>query len=124
MESNDLKEIDIKNRICYYFDDIIKIEDFDFDSILINEKSYKNILVSDISYKTLFGSKPLHIRFGEVVGIVRVYDGIRYFVLLGPEKYDAFYNRIRYPINQKIGITYNFSHNYVRIKTNSYDSLP
>ena len=32
MESNDeLKEIDIKNRTCYYFDDIIKIEDFDFD---------------------------------------------------------------------------------------------
>ena len=39
MESNDeLKEIDIKNCTCYYFDDIIKIEDFDFDNILINEK--------------------------------------------------------------------------------------
>ena len=32
MEINDeLKEIDVKNRRCYYFDDIIKIEDFDFD---------------------------------------------------------------------------------------------
>ena len=32
MGSNDkLKEIDIKNRRCYYFDDIIKIEDFDLD---------------------------------------------------------------------------------------------
>ena len=31
MESNDeLKEIDIKDRMCYYFYDIIKIEDFDF----------------------------------------------------------------------------------------------
>ena len=29
MDSNDeLKEIDIKNRICYYFNDTIKIEDF------------------------------------------------------------------------------------------------
>ena len=29
MESNDkLKEIDIKNRTCYYFDDIIKIKRF------------------------------------------------------------------------------------------------
>ena len=28
MDSNDeLKEIDIKNRICYYFNDTIKIED-------------------------------------------------------------------------------------------------
>ena len=26
MKSNELKEIDIKNRTCYYFDYIIKIE--------------------------------------------------------------------------------------------------
>ena len=49
MESNDkLKETDIKNRTCYYFDDIIKIEDFDIDNILIEQKSYKNILVYNI----------------------------------------------------------------------------
>ena len=41
MESNDkLKESDIKNHTRYYFDDIIKIEDFDLDNILIDEKSY------------------------------------------------------------------------------------
>ena len=54
MESNDkLKKIDIRNRTCYYFDDIIKIEDFDLGSILIDEKSYENILVYNISYKSL-----------------------------------------------------------------------
>ena len=38
MESNDkLKEIDIKNRTCRYFDDIIKIADFDVDYILIDK---------------------------------------------------------------------------------------
>ena len=30
---DELKEIDIKNRNCYYFVDIIKIEDFNFDNI-------------------------------------------------------------------------------------------
>ena len=40
MESNDkLKEIDIKNRTCYYFDDIIKMEDFDLNNMLIDKKS-------------------------------------------------------------------------------------
>ena len=29
--------------MCYYFDDIIKIEDFDLDNIIIDEKSYENI---------------------------------------------------------------------------------
>ena len=31
---NNLKEINIKSHYCYYFDDIIKIKDFDFDIIL------------------------------------------------------------------------------------------
>ena len=40
MESNDkLKEINMKYCRCYFFDDIIKIEDFDLDNILIDEKS-------------------------------------------------------------------------------------
>ena len=42
MENNyELKEIYIKNFTCYYFDDIIKFEDFDFDNILVDEKPYK-----------------------------------------------------------------------------------
>ena len=61
MESNDkLKEIDIKNGTCYYFDDIIKIEYFYLDNILIDEKSYKNILVYNIFYKSLIDSKPTY----------------------------------------------------------------
>ena len=42
---NNLKEINIKNRRCYYFDAIIKFEDFNLDNILIDEKAYENILV-------------------------------------------------------------------------------
>ena len=37
MESNDeLKEIDIKNPMCYYFGKKIKIEDFDFNIVLLD----------------------------------------------------------------------------------------
>ena len=39
MENNELKKVCIKNRTCCYFDDIIKIADFDFDNILLDEKS-------------------------------------------------------------------------------------
>ena len=48
-----------------YFEDIIKIEDFDFDNILLDEKSYEYILAYDISWKT-FDAKPLRIRFDKV----------------------------------------------------------
>ena len=45
MECNEeLKVIYIKNRIYYYFDDVIKIEDFNLDDILIYEKLYDFIL--------------------------------------------------------------------------------
>ena len=66
MENNELKKVCIKNRTYCYFDDIIKLEDFDIDNILIDEKSQKNILIYDISYKTLIGSKPLRIRFNKI----------------------------------------------------------
>ena len=67
MESNDkLNEIDIRNRTCYYFDDIIEIQDFDLDNILIDGKSYENILFYNISYKRLIDTKPLRIRFDKI----------------------------------------------------------
>ena len=72
----------------------------------------------------MIGAKPLHIRFDKVDGFIRACDGTKYLVLFGPEKYDAFYNRIRYLISQKSSITYVFSHNYARIKIDSYDVLP
>ena len=53
MESTEFKKVCIKNRKCYYFDDIIKLEDFNLDKILIDKKSNENILIYNISYKTL-----------------------------------------------------------------------
>ena len=80
--------------MCYYFDDIIKIEDFNLDKILIDEKLYKNILVHNISCKTLIGPKPLRIKFNKIDGFIRVYDGTRCLVLFESEKYDLIYHRI------------------------------
>ena len=49
MEHNDkLKEINIINNKCHYFNEVTKIEDLDLDDILIDEKSYKNTLVYNI----------------------------------------------------------------------------
>ena len=45
MDINEFKRVCIKNRKCYYFDGIIKLEDFDLDNILIDEKSHKNVEV-------------------------------------------------------------------------------
>ena len=41
---NELKEIDIKNRVCYYFDNIINCKKNYFSNILF-KKLYENISV-------------------------------------------------------------------------------
>ena len=98
MESYDkLKDINIKNCTCYFFHDLIKIEDFDLDNILIEE----NILLYIISYKSLIDYKPLRIRFDEIDGFIRVFDGTRYLASFGNKKYDSIYDRIRYLISVK-----------------------
>ena len=72
MEStNKLKEIDFKNRMCCYFDDIIRFwnRDIEFRDILLDEKSYEtseNILSYNISYKISMGAKPLRVRFHKI----------------------------------------------------------
>ena len=79
MESQDeLKEIDIKNRTCYYFDDIMEVYSGD---ILLDKKTYKDILIYDISQKTFMGLYPLRIRFYKIDGFIKIYDGIKYLLM-------------------------------------------
>ena len=93
------------------FDNIIKFEDFGLNNISVDEKSYGSISVFNISYKTLNGTKFLDIRFDKIDGFNIVYDGTRYLVSFGAEKYDLIYNRIRYLIGVKGGIKCIISHN-------------
>ena len=44
---NELKKVGIKNSMCYYFHDIIKIEDFNFD-ILLDQKPLGNTFIYDV----------------------------------------------------------------------------
>ena len=116
MESKDeLKEIDIKNRACYYFDDIIK----DYD-----KKLYENISAYDISYKTSTGPKPLHIRFNKIDELIRVRGGkFRYLVLFDYGLFDKIFDRNKYLIGEKSGITESINHNFGRIRIDSFDSF-
>ena len=74
-------------------------------------------------------TKPLHIGFDKINGFIRVYDGTRCVgtrcvIVFEGEKCDFIYNRIRYLTGVNSGITYVISDNCVKIKVDSYDSLP
>ena len=87
MENDEFEKVCIKNYTCYYFHDKTKFEDSDIDNISIVK--YENMLIYKISYNTLTGPNHLRIRFNNMEGFIRVYEGTRYLVIFGSENYDA-----------------------------------
>ena len=51
--TNKVKDINIKNRIYYFFNDIIDIEHFDLNNIEIDKKSNKSIFIFCIGCVTV-----------------------------------------------------------------------
>ena len=68
MSKNKIKETDIKNRMYYFFDDMINIKSLDPNKMKIDQKSYKNILIYYISYVTSNSVKPLYLIINNEMG--------------------------------------------------------
>ena len=67
-----MKEIDIKNRTCFFHNDIIELENFDSSLLKIDKKSYKDISIYNIGYitiqkigncKNIYSVNPLYLCF-------------------------------------------------------------
>ena len=48
-----IKQVNIRNRTYYFFNDMINIEDCDSNLLKIDKKSYKNVDVYYIGYITI-----------------------------------------------------------------------
>ena len=66
----------------------------------------------------------MRIWFDKIYGFIKIFDGIRYLVLFGPERLNTIYDRINYLVSEKSGVTYSVNHDFIRIKIDSYNSLP
>ena len=88
-----MKNNELKNHMFYFFDDIIKIEDFAFKNILLDEKWNENNLIYNVFYKTLITlicAKPLLIMFENVDRFIKHYNRTEYLMLFGSGKYNKF----------------------------------
>ena len=123
-KENELKEIYIKNRVCYYFDDIISGTKIYFSNIILNKILHENISVDSISYKSPAGPKPLRIRFDKIGGFIISLDGkVQNLVLFDYGLFDKICDRIKCCISKKCGITNSINYNFGKIKIDSYNSL-
>ena len=66
----------------------------------------------------------MHIWFKKLVGFIKIYDEIIYFVSFGSKQYDSISNTIRQLLSKKSGITDIISHEFAKIKIDSYNYLP
>ena len=72
-----VKQIEIKNRTYYFYNDIINIEEFNSSLLKIDKKSYKDIDIYYIGYITIkkigdceniYSVNPLYLIIGKVDG--------------------------------------------------------
>ena len=82
--SNKFKNIDIKNRTYYFFNDIINIKNLDPNNIKIDEKSYKNIFIYYIDYMKIKinSENPLYLIINKVNGYFEEINGNKYLALI------------------------------------------
>ena len=135
---NKFKDIDRKNRIYYFFDDI-SIKIFDLNKIRINQKSYKNILIYYIGYKTIKDWKyvkinsgnPLYFIINKVSGYFKEINRNKYLMLVPTneskeiiKKYQELWSKIKDLIRSVTKNSDDFDEKYMEIKFNSEDELP
>ena len=85
----EVKQINIKNRTYYFYNDIIDLENFKSNLLKIDKKSYKDIGIYNIGYITIkkiddceniYSVNPLYLIIGKVDGHIEEKNGSKYLV--------------------------------------------
>ena len=87
----EIKQINIKNRTYYFYNDKIDIKDFKSKLLKIDKKSYKNIGIYNIGYittkridgyKNIYRVTPLYLIIAYANGYIEEKGGNKYLVFL------------------------------------------
>ena len=78
------KQLNIKNRTCYFYNDLINIKDFDPKLLKLDKKSSMDISIYYIGYVTRKPEyninivNPLYLVIGEIDGFIEEENGRKY----------------------------------------------
>ena len=137
----EVKQINIKNRTYYFYNDIIDLKDFDAKLLKIDKKSYKNIDIYYIGYITIkkiddyesiYSVNPLYLRINHASGYIEEKNGNKYLIFDSVDEnkevlkkyadvWDGIKNKIK-AING--GEEYDYGKDYMKNKYHSDDDLP
>ena len=137
----EVKQINIKNRTYYFYNDMINLKYFQPNLLKIDRKSYKNIGIYNIGYITIkkiddceniYSVNPLYLIIGKVDGHIKENNGNKYLVFDSidenkevlkkyTERWDGTKNEIETINGSKKG---EYGKDFTKIKFNTYDNLP
>ena len=136
----EVKQINIKNRTYYFYNDIIDLKDFDARLLKIDKKSYKNIGIYNIGYitikkiddcETIYSVNPLYLLVNHANGYIEEKGVNKYLIFDSTDenkellkKYNDVFNGIRNKIKKISGDECDYEKDYMKIKFNSDDDLP
>ena len=99
-----VKELNIKNRTYYYFNDIINIKIFHSNLLRIDQKQHKDINIYYIGYITvkkisdcenINSVNPLYLMIHSATGHFKEKYSKKYLILDSTEKYDEVFSGIK-----------------------------
>ena len=135
-----IKQINIKNRTYYLYNDIIDIKNFDSSMLKLDKKSYKDIVTYNIGYitikkigdyKNINSVNPLYLRIFQAGGYIEEINGDKYIIFDSTDenkellkKCNDVFNGIIDKIKKISNDKRDYEIDYMKIKFNSDEDLP
>ena len=135
-----IRQINIKNRTYYFYNDIIDLENFKSNLLKIDKKPYKDIGIYNIGYITIKkiddceninSVNPLYLNIAHASGYIKEKGVKKYLVFDSTDenkelikKYNDVFNGIRDKIKEINSDECDYEKDYMKIKFNSDDDLP
>ena len=136
----EVKQINIKNRTYYFYNDIIDLKNFDARLLKIDKKSYKNIGIYNIEYITIkkiddyeniYGVNPFYLRVNHASGYIEEKNENKYLIFDSTDEnkdplknYNDVWNGIKNKIEAVSSGECEYEKDYKKIKFNSDNDLP
>ena len=134
------KQTDIKNRIYYFYNDIIDLKHFDARLLEIDKKSYKNIGIYNIGYITIkkvddyesiYSVNPFYLQVNHANWYIEEKNGNKYLIFDSRDdkkellkKYADVWSRIKNKIEAINSGDCDYEKDFMKIKFNSDEGLP
>ena len=135
-----VKQIDIKNWTCYFYNGITNIKNFDPILLKIDKKSYKDIGIYNIGYITIkkiddceniYSVNPLYLLVNHANGYIEE-KGVNEYLIFDStgenkellKKYKDVWDGITDKIKKLSSAKCDYEKDYMKIKFNSDDDLP